>query len=123
MVFTLFGINLDRQTNLHGLAAKKGENRHDLTAKKNKALAIKRQKLFDKKFYSLYPVKIARFYKKFDKRGRASLFSRPKNLIELSKTTPGFILPIIKKSAFALHKQFLSSTRKRFFKHFVKRRL
>ena len=71
----------------------------------------------------MYPLKLAEFYKKLNLHGLLYRTLVNKHSIDRVRTTANYSGPQIKKSAFKIFKQFLSTTKKRFFKHFAKRRL
>ena len=108
-------VGINQQNSLKGMASQKGENRHDLTAKRKKVLKIKKQKVENTFVYSLYPLKLSAFYKKLNLRGLLYRTLGNKHSIDRVSTTANYSGPQIKKSAFKIFKQFLSTTKKRFF--------
>jgi len=123
LIFVVQSYQLSRRTVLSKFAALKGENRHDLTAKRKKSLSEKIQKISGAKRPSFYPIVTSRFYKKLASYYLGYSVYKHKFSIVQAYNTPMFVEPLIKASAFKIRRRFLSSSKKVFFKHFKKRKL
>jgi len=123
LIFVLQNHQLNRRIVLGKFAAIKGENRHDLTAKRKKNLNEKIQKINGGKRPTFYPIVTSYFYKKLASYYRKYNVYKHKSSIVQTRNTPMFAKPLIKASAFKVHRRFLSILKKDFFKHFKKRKL
>jgi hypothetical protein len=123
MIFSLPQRKLEIKWALGGYAALKGENRHDLTAKRNRDLAIKHKKIMGEYPFSLYPVKTALFGRTLGAQYQGYKVTKYLRAIPQKRNSPAFSTPRVKASAFKLAKRFLYTARKHFFKHFSKRKL
>jgi len=86
-------------------------------------LNAKIQKINGVKLPSFYPIVTSDFYKKLESYYKGYNVFKHKFSIVQARNTPMFVKPLIKASAFKIHKRFLSISKKVFFKHFKKRKL
>jgi len=106
-----------------GFAAKRGENRHDLTARRKQALEIKALKLQPDSVFPFYPIKLLNFYEQLKEPHKPYSVPNRKFFIAPVRGSPFYALPNIKNYAFRAYRKFNVAAKKNLFKAFRKRKL
>jgi len=114
MMFKPVRKKIDLQFAMAGFAAKRGENRHDLTARRKQALEIKALKLQPDSILPFYPIKLLNFYEQLGEPYKPYSVPNRKFFIAPVRGSPFYALPNIKNYAFRAYRKFNVAAKKKF---------